>query len=78
LAYYPLTIDLQIYLQIYEADLSTLEKSFPLYAPPPTYDHPPNASQTIFLPVKPESDFGSPITNLPDGLIKILVFGYIS
>ena len=27
----------------------------------------------IFLPVKPESPWGPPITNLPDGLIKIIV-----
>ena len=59
-----------ICLAAYAALRSTFEGSFPLNAPPPCAPFPPYVSTTIFLPVRPVSPWGPPITNLPVGLIK--------
>ena len=72
-AYSFATMFLAICLAIYAADLSTFVASFPENAPPPCLEYPPYVSTIIFLPVRPVSPRGPPITNSPFGLIKILV-----
>ena len=59
---------------IYVADLSTLLASFPEKQPPPCLAYPPYVSTIIFLPVRPVSPKGPPITNLPVGLYIFLYF----
>ena len=49
-----------MYLDIYAAERSTLEGSFPEKAPPPCGAYPPYVSTIIFLPVNPVSAAGPP------------------
>lgn len=45
----------------------TFVGSFPEKAPPPWAPHPPYVSMMIFLPVRPASPWGPPMTKRPEG-----------